>query len=81
MQVVFWSGASEGLHLAIQCLLRNPALLRKNSGDKKLYLFIQKEFPCLENTAGLTQKKCLFNNLSPASIKMVIQIPLEILAG
>lgn len=31
--------------------------------------------------SSLTQKKCLFNSLSPASVKMVIQIPLEALAG
>lgn len=31
--------------------------------------------------SSLTQKKCLFNSLSPASVKMVIQIPLEVLAG
>lgn len=67
MEVVFWSGTSEGLHLAIQCLLRNLALLGKNSEDKKPYIYIYKEFPCLEAlkkqkiSSEVTQKKCLFN--------------------
>lgn len=53
MELVFSSGASEGLHLAMQCLVINPAFLRKHVGDKKLFtlMALQREFPCLENTA------------------------------
>lgn len=53
MELVFSSGTSRDLHLAMQHLVINPAFRRKHVGNKKLCMFmaLQREFPCLENTA------------------------------
>jgi len=52
MELMFSPGAREGLRLVMQGLIINPAFLRKHVRDKLLtFMALQREFPCLENTA------------------------------